>query len=172
MTDAQNQSQASFLGDIPVEVVVELGRTKMVLRDLANLDTDDVVELNQPMDKPLDVVVEERSPLQVLAPEKVVSILVGNLLRNAFNYTPEGTIKVIIGDQWLEVSDSGVGMSHQQLQAVTEPFYRGGQLADSPGHGLGMAIVKRLCQRYQWRLSVTSSIGEGTQVRIHFGKED
>ena len=57
MTDAQNQSQASFLGDIPVEVVVELGRTKMVLRDLANLDTDDVVELNQPMDKPLDVVV-------------------------------------------------------------------------------------------------------------------
>ena len=57
MTETQDQDQASFLGDIPVEVVVELGRTRMVLRDLAALDTDDVIELNQPMDKPLDVVV-------------------------------------------------------------------------------------------------------------------
>ncbi|MGM0562910.1 MAG: sensor histidine kinase [Pseudomonadota bacterium] len=155
----------------------------LLARDESERLTETVVSLNRLVEediealklihrgKPLDVVVEERSPLQVLAPEKVVSILVGNLLRNAFNYTPEGTIKVIIGDQWLEVSDSGVGMSHQQLEAVTEPFYRGGQLADSPGHGLGMAIVKRLCQRYRWRLSVTSSIGEGTQVRIHFGTE-
>jgi flagellar motor switch protein FliN/FliY len=57
MTDTQNQKEASFLGDIPVEVIVELGRTRLVLRDLASLDTDDVVELDQPMDKPLDVVV-------------------------------------------------------------------------------------------------------------------
>ena len=57
MTETQDQTQSSFLDDIPVEVVVELGRTRMVLRDLAKLDTDDVVELNQPMDKPLDVVV-------------------------------------------------------------------------------------------------------------------
>jgi flagellar motor switch protein FliN/FliY len=57
MAETQDQTQSSFLGDIPVEVVVELGRTRMVLRDLAKLDTDDVIELNQPMDKPLDVVV-------------------------------------------------------------------------------------------------------------------
>lgn len=54
---AQDRSEVSFLGDIPVEVVIELGRTQMVLRDLAGLDVDDVVELDQPMDKPLDVVV-------------------------------------------------------------------------------------------------------------------
>jgi flagellar motor switch protein FliN len=51
------QSDVSFLGDIPVEVVIELGRTQMVLRNLAGLNVDDVVELDQPMDKPLDVVV-------------------------------------------------------------------------------------------------------------------
>jgi len=55
--EAQGPSEVSFLGDIPVEVVIELGRTKMVLQDLARLDVDDVVELDQPMDKPLDVVV-------------------------------------------------------------------------------------------------------------------
>jgi flagellar motor switch protein FliN/FliY len=55
--EAKGLGEVSFLGDIPVEVVIELGRTKMVLRDLAALDMDDVVELDQPMDKPLDVVV-------------------------------------------------------------------------------------------------------------------
>lgn len=156
----------------------------LLARDESERLTESVVSLNRLVEddlealklvhrgKPLEVVVEERSPLQVLAPEKVLSILVGNLLRNAFNYTPEGTIKVIIGDRWLEVSDSGVGMDRQQLKAVTEPFYRGGQLPNSQGHGLGMAIVQRLCQRYRWQLSVTSSMGEGTQVRIHFGGDE
>jgi flagellar motor switch protein FliN/FliY len=52
-----DRREVTFLGDIPVEVVIELGRTRMVLRDLAGLDVDDVIELDQPMDKPLDVVV-------------------------------------------------------------------------------------------------------------------
>ena len=54
---AQGHDEVSFLGDIPVEIVIELGRTTMVLRDLAGLNVDEVVELDQPMDKPLDVVV-------------------------------------------------------------------------------------------------------------------
>jgi len=55
--EAKDRREVAFLGDIPVEVVIELGRTRMVLRDLAGLDVDDVIELDQPMDKPLDVVV-------------------------------------------------------------------------------------------------------------------
>jgi len=46
-----------FLDDIPVEVVIELGRTRMVLREIASLSKDDVIELDQPMDQPLDLVV-------------------------------------------------------------------------------------------------------------------
>ena len=47
----------TFLGDIPVDVVIELGRRRMVLKELAGLNRDDVVELDQPMDRPLDLVV-------------------------------------------------------------------------------------------------------------------
>ena len=46
-----------ILGEIPVEVVVELGRRKMLLRELAAMEVDDVVELDQPTDRPLDLVV-------------------------------------------------------------------------------------------------------------------
>jgi flagellar motor switch protein FliN len=47
----------TFLGDIPVDVVIELGRRRMALRELAALEADDIVELDQPMDRPLDLVV-------------------------------------------------------------------------------------------------------------------
>ncbi|EDY85956.1 two-component system sensor protein [gamma proteobacterium HTCC5015] len=119
--------------------------------------------------KRIDTEVLKESELTVWAPEKVVVILVGNLLRNAFNYTPEGRISVTLHDRCLVVSDSGIGMKKEQLKAVTKPFYRAGSSQESPGHGLGMAIVQRLCSRYQWELSITSSYGEGTKVRVDFG---
>ena len=46
-----------FIGDIPVELVVELGRKKMLLRNIANLKTDDIVDLEQTVDAPLNIVV-------------------------------------------------------------------------------------------------------------------
>jgi len=54
---ANDLHDSTFLGEIPVEVVVELGRLRMVLRELAALDEDDVIELDQPVDRPLDLVV-------------------------------------------------------------------------------------------------------------------
>lgn len=47
----------TFLDDIPVEVVIELGRVRMTLRELAALDVSDVVELDQPISRPLSLVV-------------------------------------------------------------------------------------------------------------------
>ncbi len=49
--------EVTFLGDIPVDVVIELGRRRMVLKEIAALEVDDIVELDQPMDRPLDLVV-------------------------------------------------------------------------------------------------------------------
>jgi len=59
MADSQRQAGngEDFLGDIPVEVVIELGRIRMVLRDVAALSEDHIIELDQPIDRPLDVVV-------------------------------------------------------------------------------------------------------------------
>jgi flagellar motor switch protein FliN/FliY len=45
-----------FIEDISVEVSIELGRTRMTIRELANLNVDDVLELAQPADRPLEVV--------------------------------------------------------------------------------------------------------------------
>jgi len=54
---AKDINDSAFLGEIPVEVVVELGRLRLMLRDLAALSEDDVIELDQPVDRPLELVV-------------------------------------------------------------------------------------------------------------------
>jgi signal transduction histidine kinase len=121
-------------------------------------------------DKAVSVSVDEQAKLVVKAPESVVSILMSNLLRNAFNYTPQGNIVIKIWEQGFSITDSGVGMSEQQVKNVFEPFYRGEGNNNEKGYGLGMTIVKRLCNRYDWHLRVTSELGKGTEVSVHFPK--
>lgn len=121
-------------------------------------------------DKEISVRIDEQAKLVVKAPESVVSILMSNLLRNAFNYTPRGNVVITIWQQGFSVTDSGVGMSEQQVKNVFEPFYRGEGNNNEKGYGLGMTIVKRLCNRYDWHLRVTSELGKGTEVSVHFPK--
>ncbi|MBX2800665.1 MAG: FliM/FliN family flagellar motor switch protein [Myxococcales bacterium] len=53
-------SDAAFLFDIPVELVVELGRTKMTFGELAELQEDDVIKLDSLAGQPLDIMAGER----------------------------------------------------------------------------------------------------------------
>ncbi|MCG8435677.1 MAG: ATP-binding protein [Gammaproteobacteria bacterium] len=95
------------------------------------------------------------------------NILFSNILRNAFNYTQHGKIEITLSNKTVSVTDSGVGMSPQQLKDAFQPFYRG-NATDAPGVGLGLSIVKRLCERFNWELDAQSSPGEGTTVFIQF----
>ena len=58
MSGSQSElSNETFIGDIPVELVVELGRKKMLLRNIASLKSDDIINLEQPVDASLNIVV-------------------------------------------------------------------------------------------------------------------
>ena len=59
MSEQENMPE-DFIGAIPVELVVELGRKKMLLRDIAKLKTDDIVDLEQTMEAPLNIVVGDK----------------------------------------------------------------------------------------------------------------
>ncbi len=63
-------NKLGFLADLPVEVIIELGRTRLTIRQLAELDRDDVVDLSRGSDSPLDVVVGGK----VLARGEVVMV--------------------------------------------------------------------------------------------------
>lgn len=105
--------------------------------------------------------------LYVDAPEKVLSVLVGNVLRNAFSYTDAGEVAVEIRPSGVVIRDTGVGMAPDKVREMYEPFVRGD--ADRRGgHGVGLTIVRRLSDRFGWPVEISSQLGVGTRVEIRF----
>ena len=117
----------------------------------------------------LDLLIDEQAQLWVKAPSRVIQIILTNLLRNAINYTQQGSVIVRIRKNTISVIDTGIGMSPEELQHAFEPFYRGERSrASSMGHGLGLSIVRRLVHQFDWLIHVQSNVGKGTEVTIEF----
>lgn len=117
--------------------------------------------------KPVDVHIEERTPVSVAAPPKVVSVLIANLIRNAFRYTNVGAITVTMTDDTVSVEDTGVGID-EATQARMFDRHISGKVGSRDGAGLGLSIVSRICDRYGWRVSCSSKAGEGSIFTIDF----
>jgi two-component system sensor histidine kinase TctE len=96
-----------------------------------------------------------------------------NLVNNAIAHTPAGgtiTVRcgVATGGEFLEVSDSGVGIPVDEREQVLGRFYRGSN-ARGAGTGLGLAIVAEVAQLHGASLSIDAGLeGKGTTVRISF----
>lgn len=114
--------------------------------------------------KDVEVRLEPGDGLLVRAPEPVLSIAVGNLLANALTETSQGWVSIVLEENRLTISDTGPGIEPERLDAVTLPYVTGG----SGGHGLGLAIVQEICERFGWRLELHSRHGEGTRAVLRF----
>lgn len=143
----------------------DLPEDRLIVNDLVL----NLVERLQPLadNKRVELACEQRAMLKLTAPEQVVSIVVTNLVRNAINYTNSGSVQVIVGRHEVLVRDTGPGINPEDLERLLQPFERGTGNKEG-GHGLGLAIVQRLCERFRWKLDVASELGHGTQVRITF----
>ena len=97
----------------------------------------------------------------------MLSILLGNLLRNAFSYTDAGQVVVDIGDGKVSIRDTGVGIPAGRIEEMFRPFVRADGNQRS-GHGVGLSIVRRLSDRFGWPISIVSQPGVGTTVEISF----
>ncbi len=117
--------------------------------------------------KPIASTFTENYRLHVDARERVLAILVGNLLRNAFSYTDRGEVDVSIDEGMVVIRDTGVGIAPERLAELYRPFARG-ESARRGGHGVGLSIVRRLSDRFGWPVHIESSPGIGTRVEIRF----
>ncbi len=95
----------------------------------------------------------------------LLEIVIGNLIRNALFHTESGTILLRLEADRLIVSDTGAGMLPEELARALERYYRG---PSSAGAGVGLSLVKRICDRYGWRISLVSEQGQGTNAQITF----
>ena len=99
------------------------------------------------------------------AERTLLSIVVANLIRNAFSHTPVGAVSISIGDNGLTVSDTGTGICGEEIDKVFQQHFKG---AGSSGSGIGLSLVKRICDRYGWRIIIDSTEGQGTSAQLIF----
>jgi PAS domain S-box-containing protein len=111
-----------------------------------------------------------RSTLMVRSDKRMLEAMVRNLLSNALRYTDRGRILLgcrRAGDKIrIEVWDSGIGITQDQLPHIFEEYYQGVPETERGGFGLGLAIVKRLGKMLDHSIDVRSTFGKGTVFSI------
>jgi signal transduction histidine kinase len=98
----------------------------------------------------VSLVVFVKPNCQTNLPKAVLNMVLDNLINNAIRVTTQGSITVTLEDDFITVIDSGCG-----LTASTETE-----------HGLGLLIVRRLCQSYHWSFSLTNNQGKGCCAKL------
>ena len=123
--------------------------------------------------------IHDRAGCDLLGSTQELHSAFSNLVTNAIRYTPAGG-KVQVefertpdGGAVLAVRDTGYGIPEAHIPRLTERFYRvsSSRSRESGGTGLGLSIVKHVLGLHQARLSVQSTVGEGSTFACHFGPE-
>lgn len=155
---------------------IEAGKMEL---DLSEFNLLDVVQALTVTTRPL--VERYHNKLQVVSPselppmysdeQKVRQILL-NLLSNAAKFTSEGRIRLVVRQQeaelLCEISDTGIGMSEEQIKRLFEPFTQldGSRTRTREGTGLGLAITRHFCQMLGGEIAVESTPGRGSKFTV------
>lgn len=106
---------------------------------------------------------------EVNASQLLLSRILNNLVGNAVRYTSSGRVFIGVrrraGGLELQVLDTGPGLPVQQMAVLQQPFQQGGQAA-AEGYGLGLFIVRTLCEQCGYRFRVASEAGRGTTFGV------
>jgi signal transduction histidine kinase len=103
--------------------------------------------------------------------ESLLRHIFSNLLSNAVKYSPAGSpVELEIHRQGtmavFAVRDSGIGIPEADRPHLFQAFRRGGNVADVPGTGLGLLIVKRCVELQAGTIDVDSRVGMGTTITV------
>jgi len=161
-----------------VDVFLILARESNEEIDNTPVFINEVVEHQLTQLKPLLDAKQNALTVNILADQsyeietssKILEVMLGNLIQNAIKYTEHGQIDISITQDSVTVADTGIGMSQEQVDQIYRPFFQAGT-RPSGGYGVGLTIVKRIADRFDWQLSVNSELNTGTEMTINFKRE-
>jgi signal transduction histidine kinase len=114
-----------------------------------------------------DVTIKVEEGMVVQADSAMVTILLDNLIRNAWKYsanTPNAVIEIGRENEAFYVRDNGLGFDDSQFEEALEPFRRLPSGAEFEGSGIGLSICNRVVQRHGGRLWAKSQPGQGATI--------
>jgi len=137
--------------------------------------------INQTMQKPVQFILEidENLPEMLILDETRIRQTLLNIIGNAFKFTREGYIKLIVKTQskpsdttrvdlFMTVEDTGIGIPEYELEKIFEAFYQrlGQDSREFGGTGLGLNISRRLIRLMNGQVTVKSQVGVGSVFQI------
>jgi two-component system phosphate regulon sensor histidine kinase PhoR len=119
------------------------------------------------------------TPHLALADEQKLREVLHNIVDNAINYTPQGKVTISVKNspentQLVEVSDTGIGIAHEDIRLLFGKFQRGerGARQFTDGSGLGLYISKKLISGMHGKIHIDSpGPGKGAVFTIELPKE-
>ena len=149
-----------------------------------NLDQHDIATLMRKAVKTISKQVEEKNitlvikepdpPFNLFCDAHRLELVLINLLDNALKFTEPGG-EIVIGakqsseENYLWVSDTGIGIPEEEIPFIFDRFYRGRQ-PGKEGSGLGLAIAKSLVEAQKGKITVESTPGKGSRFILEFPK--
>ena len=96
---------------------------------------------------------------------------VGNIVDNAFKYTPAGGSITIKVEQYsffvrIDISDTGIGIAEEEIPKVFTRFYRSFDVADMPGVGIGLYLARYIVEAQKGYIKVFSEKGKGSTFSV------
>jgi signal transduction histidine kinase len=110
---------------------------------------------------------QEEGTGQITRNPTFVRTVMSNLLRNALHYTSEGDVRLVLEDDGFRIEDTGTGVSPGEQTRIFEPFMRGVG-ARGEGLGLGLSLVKRICEQQNWEIRVEEMQPQGSCFSVTF----
>jgi len=118
------------------------------------------------------------SPVLLKSDPKIISTVLNNLINNAIKYTNEGGISVSVhketeGDKnfcRIKVSDTGIGISEDQLNYIFDEFRQGSEGFSRiyEGTGLGLSVTRKFIDKLGGKIDVESRLQKGSSFTISF----
>ncbi len=140
--------------------------------DFSALARETISALKPEADKrKIEIIEKIDDNVTVMSRHERLSEIFGNLVRNAIKYNKEGgSVTATLNYRGLTVEDTGIGIAEENMSKVFSRFFtvdksHGGK---NGGFGLGLAVVKKICQKSGWKISVESKLGEGSKFTVEF----
>jgi signal transduction histidine kinase len=117
---------------------------------------------------------EDYEKLKIPANKALLTIALNNIIGNAFKFSNNKPVQCgLYADEKyisIQIADSGVGILPQELEKVFHSFFRGSNVNDINGHGIGLYVTQKIIKLFNGSIVINSVPNESTIVTIRFSR--
>ena len=185
LTDEERNEYISVIKDKSISLselvndILELSRlehqSSAISKETFSLD-EQLRKCLLTMDKSLDEknieILLDLKPIKFFGCRELLAEVWNNLLENAIKFSNDnGVIQISLDSDdrnvIVKIKDNGIGMSSETQARIYDRFYRGSEVHDRPGSGLGMSMVNNIITKHDGTIKLESELGKGTVFTVY-----